>query len=220
MGSVVLQHVGYSWISLHWQADSLPPGSPSFYFFKGFFFFLVWIILKVFIEFVQYYFCFMFYFFGCKAHGILFPWPGIKQTCTPCIERWSPNLWTTRQVPTMRFQWPCQAHCEPRTRLQPLPAVSVQPIPVFSPCLSAEARVSASSIQCPHALADVRLSLESARRWHRPPMQVLLCSVCCKLPVSLSLWNSFSVLTDHPTGERPSQAAGTFFVFHSPLPGA
>ena len=119
----------------------------------------------------------------------------------------------------MRFQWPCQAHCEPRTRLQPLPAVSVQPIPVFSPCLSAEARVSASSTQCPHALADVRLSLESARRWHRPPMQVLLCSVCCKLPVSLSLWNSFSVLTDHPTGERPSQAAGTFCLSQPPPRG-
>ena len=77
----------------------------------------------------------------------------------------------------MRFQWQCQAHCEPRARLQPLPAVSMQPIPVFSPCLSAEARVSASSIQCPHALANENLSLESVGRWHRPPMQVLLCSV-------------------------------------------
>ena len=42
-------------------------------------------ILKVFIEFVQYYFCFTFWFFGHKACGILAPWQGIEPTC-PALE--------------------------------------------------------------------------------------------------------------------------------------
>ena len=37
-------------------------------------------IFKVFIEFVQYCSCFMVWFFGCKACGILDPWPGIDPT--------------------------------------------------------------------------------------------------------------------------------------------
>ena len=42
-------------------------------------FFLMWTILKVFIEFVTIFcFCFMFWFFGHKACGILAPWPGIE----------------------------------------------------------------------------------------------------------------------------------------------
>ena len=42
----------------------------------------MWIILKVFIESVMYSFCFMFYFFGHKACGILAPQPGIKPALT------------------------------------------------------------------------------------------------------------------------------------------
>ena len=34
------------------------------------------LFLKVFTEFLQYCFCFMFCFFGPKAFGILVPWPG------------------------------------------------------------------------------------------------------------------------------------------------
>ena len=29
---------------------------------------------------LQYCFCFMFWFFGCKARGVLAPWPGIEHT--------------------------------------------------------------------------------------------------------------------------------------------
>ena len=50
------------------------------------FFFLMWTISKVFIEFVQYCFCFMSWFFGCNAGEILSPWPGIKPS-SPCIEQ-------------------------------------------------------------------------------------------------------------------------------------
>ena len=45
-------------------------------------FFLMWTIFKVFIEFLQYCFCFLFWFFGCEACGILAPPPGIEPTST------------------------------------------------------------------------------------------------------------------------------------------
>ena len=38
----------------------------------------MWTILKVFIEFVM--ILFLFWFFGCKACGILAPWPGVEPT--------------------------------------------------------------------------------------------------------------------------------------------
>ena len=118
----------------------------------------------------------------------------------------------------MRFQWQCQAHCEPRARLQPLQAVSMQPVPIFSPCLSAEARVSASSIQRPHA-ESVWVSVWRAWGGGTDHLCRSGCWLCCKLPVSLSLWNSFSVLTDHPTAEGPSQAVGTFHLSQAPPRG-
>ena len=62
------------------------------------------------------------------------------------------------------------------------PQLHIGPGPSAPPSLVPLAWVLPST-----GLADVRLSLESAGRWHRPPMQVLLCSVCCELPVSLSL---------------------------------
>ena len=49
---------------------------------------------------IGYPYCFyimgFFFFFGCKACGILAPSPG-NQTRTPCIRRWSFNYWTTRK---------------------------------------------------------------------------------------------------------------------------
>lgn len=54
--------------------------------FLKFFLFLMWTLFKVFIEFVQYCFCFKFWFFGCKACGILASRLGI-QPHTPCIGR-------------------------------------------------------------------------------------------------------------------------------------
>ena len=48
--------------------------------------FFMWIFFKVFIEFLlQYCFCFMFWFFGCKACGILIPWSGLESTF-PAVE--------------------------------------------------------------------------------------------------------------------------------------
>ena len=46
--------------------------------FSGFFLlrflkFLMWTILKSLLNLLQYYFCFMFCFFGCKAYGISVP---------------------------------------------------------------------------------------------------------------------------------------------------
>ena len=44
----------------------------------GFFFFNVDHFLKSLLNFLQYRFCFMFWFFGRRAYGILAPWPGIE----------------------------------------------------------------------------------------------------------------------------------------------
>ena len=60
----------------------------------GFFFFLMWSIFKVFLEFVTI-FCFMFWFFGHEACGTL------AGTCSPYIERRTLNHWTTREVPAI-----------------------------------------------------------------------------------------------------------------------
>ena len=56
--------------------DLFPPEAPSacFWCFLRFFFFPLNVgHFKVFIEFVQYYFCCMFWFFGQEAYGILVP---------------------------------------------------------------------------------------------------------------------------------------------------
>ena len=56
------------------------------------FFFFIWTISKVFTEFfLQYGFCFIFYFFGLGACGILATHP-------PCTGRWSLNHWTIRDI--------------------------------------------------------------------------------------------------------------------------
>ena len=43
-----------------------------------------------------------FYFSGLMACGILVPWLGIEPA-HPAEEAWSPNLWTTREVPNHLF---------------------------------------------------------------------------------------------------------------------
>ena len=58
----------------------------------------MWTIFKCLLDLSQYYFCFMFWFFGCKACGVLAPRPGI-----PCILRWSLNHWVNRDVPLVNF---------------------------------------------------------------------------------------------------------------------
>ena len=63
--------------------------------------FLMWTILKVFIECVTILLLFfMFWFFGHKACRILVPWPGTELT-PPCTERGSFNHWTARGVPEL-----------------------------------------------------------------------------------------------------------------------
>ena len=44
---------------------------------------------------LQYYFCFMFWVFGRKAHRILVPQSGIK----PSTGRWGLTQWTVREIP-------------------------------------------------------------------------------------------------------------------------
>ena len=69
------------------------------HFFKRFF--LMWTILKVFIECVTILLLFlMFWFFGHKACRILVPWPGIE-FIRPCTGRGSFNHWTARAVPEL-----------------------------------------------------------------------------------------------------------------------
>ena len=47
---------------------------------------------------LQYCFCFMFWFFSCKACGILAPQPGIKPVPPPLDCK---VHWTAREVPTL-----------------------------------------------------------------------------------------------------------------------
>ena len=69
------------------------------FFFSRFFFFKWWgPFLKSLLNLLQYCFCFMFWFSGCEACGILIPSPGIKPAF-PCKGRWSLNHWTAREVP-------------------------------------------------------------------------------------------------------------------------
>ena len=70
---------------------------PLINFFKRFFF-LMWNIFKVFIEFATILFWFMFWYFGHKACGILAPQPGIEPTPS-ALEGEVFNHWTTREVP-------------------------------------------------------------------------------------------------------------------------
>ena len=66
---------------LHWQADSQPlrhQGSPNVFFVKiSFWYGPFW---KSLLNLLQYCFCFMFWFFGPEACGILAPQPGIQPT--------------------------------------------------------------------------------------------------------------------------------------------
>ena len=57
--------------------DILPPGNAVY--LGGFLrFFFMWTIFKFLLKLLQYCFCYVFWFFGCMACGILASWPGIK----------------------------------------------------------------------------------------------------------------------------------------------
>lgn len=56
-------------------------------------------LFKTCIEFVQYYFCFMFGFLGHMECGILGPSPGIKLTLPVLESEILTTGWTTREVP-------------------------------------------------------------------------------------------------------------------------
>ena len=74
-----------------------------FYFFKDFFFFWCGPFLKSLLNLLQYCFCFMFWFFGCQACGILALQSGIEPP-TPCIGTRSLNHWTTEKEVTGLFK--------------------------------------------------------------------------------------------------------------------
>ena len=61
-------------------ASTLPSGLLSGFFVCLFFIFIFWCgqFLKSLLNLLQYCFCFMFWFFGFEAYGILTPWPGIE----------------------------------------------------------------------------------------------------------------------------------------------
>ena len=73
---------------------------PAFFLLR-FFKFIMWTILKSLLNLLQYYFCFMFYFFGCKAHGILVPVQGLS--LHPVPRKHSLNHRTTRENPVLTF---------------------------------------------------------------------------------------------------------------------
>ena len=62
----------------------------------------MWTILKVFINLLQYCFCFIFWFFGREAYGILAPQLGVESE-PPALESILLTHWTTRAVPLMTF---------------------------------------------------------------------------------------------------------------------
>ena len=77
----VLQRPAHSWHSQSTDPPSCPPGFHSPLGFCAFFFFLMWTISKVFVEFVTILLLlFMFWFFGQEAWGTLSTCPGIKPT--------------------------------------------------------------------------------------------------------------------------------------------
>ena len=77
-------------------------------------FFLTWAIFKVFVEFVTILLLlFMFSFFVSTCESLAPQW-GMEHT--PCIGRWSLNLWTPTEVPRHEFWfsnlltlWPCKS---------------------------------------------------------------------------------------------------------------
>ena len=63
--------------------------------------------LKSLLNLLQYCFCFMLWFFGHKACGILAPRPGIKPVPPPAVEAQSLNHWATREVPQISYLYVC-----------------------------------------------------------------------------------------------------------------
>ena len=88
--------------AMEWLLTGLPTSTldtliQSFFFNR--FFFSMWTSFNAFTEFVTLLFLLlMFCFFGHKACRILSS-PTRDRTHTPCIGKWCPNHWTTREVP-------------------------------------------------------------------------------------------------------------------------
>ena len=102
----------------------------------------MWTIIKSLSNLLQYCFCFMFWFFGPKACGILAT-PTRSRTLTVCIERRSLDHWTAREVP------------RPHSRCRP----------ACTEALTQEAGARASDFLT-EQLLDV---LGSSPQWTRPP---------------------------------------------------
>ena len=71
----------------------------------------MWLILKVFIEFVTILlFLFMFWFFGIQAHGLLAPWLGME-SAPPVLEGKVLTIRPARGVPRHYYLTPCYSQC-------------------------------------------------------------------------------------------------------------
>ena len=90
--------------AMEWLLTGLPTSTldtliHNFFFFLTDFFFSMWTSFNAFTEFVTLLLLLlMFCFFGHKACRIL-SYPTRDRTNTPCIGKWCPNHWTTREVP-------------------------------------------------------------------------------------------------------------------------
>ena len=84
-----------------WTFNHCATREAPFFFFKVFFF-GCGPILKSLLNLLQYCFCFLFWFFGREARGILASQPGIKPE-PPAWEVQSLNHWTASKVPAQDF---------------------------------------------------------------------------------------------------------------------
>ena len=95
-------HIGSHGSQYFWGTKqyytALRPGSLGRLFFFKFFFLLCGPFLKSLLNLLQYFFCFLFWFFGPEACGILSPWPEIKPT--PLHWKWSESCCRVRLFAT------------------------------------------------------------------------------------------------------------------------
>ena len=91
--------------------------------------FLIWTILKLLLDSLQYCFCLMFWFNGCETWD--FTSPTRDWTYTPCIRRLSPNHWTTREVSPLSLL--SSSSFLPLLSMPPFPSFILSPSPHSCP---------------------------------------------------------------------------------------
>ena len=135
---------------------------------------------KSFLNLLQYCFCFIFWFFGHEAYGILEPQLGIESE-RPALEGIVLTHWPTREVPAMTFCW-----CAPR----PLPSrlllherEDLCPVRVFIICC------------CCCSVTKSRLTLCD-------PMNYIAHQVSLSFSISLGLFKLMSIDSVMPSNHR------------------